>query len=125
MYDIYEILENSCERASKELHDLNKKMSKEETTASKEDIQMLESLTHTIASTKKAMAMMDKYFEDGYSGNQQSWRRMSSAGRRGSSRSRGYARDTDMMQRLDNMYQNARDDREADMIQNIMNELSR
>ena len=30
-----------------------------------------------------------------------------------------------MMQRLSDMYQNARDDQEADMIQSIMNELNR
>ena len=131
MYDAYEELENTCERAVKELHDLNKKMSKEENAASRDDIEMMESLTHTIASTKKGIAMMDKYDDSGYSGSsyttQPIWNRRYSnlSGRRGGSRTRGYSRDNDMMQRLSDMYQNARDDQEADMIQSIMNELNR
>ena len=92
---------------------------------------MMESLTHTIASTKKGIAMMDKYDDGGYSGSsyntQPIWNRRYSnlSGRRGGSRTRGYSRDNDMMQRLSDMYQNARDDQEADMIQSIMNELNR
>ena len=132
MYDAYEELENTCERAIKELHDLNKKTSKEENTVSRDDIEMMESLTHTIASCKKGIAMMDKYDDNGYSGvsynTQPTWNRRyannGSSGRRGGSRSRGYSRDNgDIMQRLNAMYQDARDDQEADMIQSIMNEL--
>ena len=70
--------------------------------------------------------MMDKYYDDGYSGTnnmQSSYRRYGN--RRGSSRSRGYSRDNDMMSRLDDMYQNARNDQEANMIHDIMNELIR
>ena len=135
MYDIYEELEHTCERATKELHDLNKKLANDESSISKEDIDLMDKVTHTIASTKKIMALLDQYFDNGgssgrdgsynisgtYSGN----RRYTSSGRRGSSRMRGYSRDNDMMQRLRDMYQNARDDDEADMIQSIMNELNR
>ena len=107
MYDAYEVLENTCERAVKELYDLNKKLGKDDNTVSKDDVQMMESLTHTIASTKKGIAMMDKYSH------------------RRSSNRRARSRDYDIMQKLDNMYQDARDDDEAEIIQNIMNELSR
>ena len=118
MYDAYEVLENTCERAVKELNDLNKKLSKDDNTVSKDDVQMMESLTHTIASSKKGIAMMDKHYDDGYSG-----KRYTMPNRRVTTRGRGYSRDNDMMSRLDDMYQNARDDREADVIRNIMNEL--
>ena len=129
MYDAYEVLENTCERAMKELHDLNKKLSKDDNSTPRDDVEMMESLTHTVASCKKGIAMMDKYYDEGngYSGT---WNRRyntnGSSGRRGSSsRSRGYSRDNDMMARLNDMYQNARTDQEADVIQDIMNELNR
>ena len=49
-------------------------------------------------------------------------RRYYDAGRRGSSRTH---RDGDVMQKLTDMYHDARDDREADMIRDIMSELNR
>lgn len=138
MYDVYEELEHVCERATKELHDLNKKLAKDETAITKEDIEMLDKLTHTIASTKKVMTMIDQYYDGGssgkdgyynisggYSGMNRRYMNNGSSGRRGSSRMRGYSRDNDMMQKLNAMYQDARDDQEADMIQSIMNELNR
>ena len=91
--------------------------------------------------------MIDQYFDSGSSGRdgyynisggysgtnyntQPVWnKRYATSNRRGSSRTRGgYSRDSEkemIMQRLDNLYQSARDDQEADMIQNIMSELSR
>jgi hypothetical protein len=90
MYDAYDILENTCERAMRELHDLNKKLSKDEGMISKEDIDLMESLTHTVASTKKGMAMIDKYYDDG----QSNWNRRPMNNRRGGSRS----------SRMDDMY---------------------
>jgi len=115
MYDAYETLENTCERAMRELRDLNKKLSKDESTASKEDVELMESLTHTVASCKKGIAMMEKYSTDDSSKRY----------RRGySTRNKSYFRDNDVMARLDSMYQNARDDQEADIIRSIMNELN-
>ena len=107
MYDAYEVLENTCNRAMKELYDIDKKLSKNDSSVSKEDVELMESLTHTVASCKKGIAMMDKYSH------------------RRSSNRRARSRDYDIMQKLDNMYQDARDDDEAEIIQNIMNELSR
>ena len=66
MYDTYDELEKTCERATKELHDLNKKLANDESTISKEDIDMLGKVTHTIASTKKSILMIDQ--ADGSSG---------------------------------------------------------
>ena len=143
MYDTYEELEKTCERATKELHDLNKKLANDESTISKEDIDMLDKVTHTIASTKKSILMIDQSEDSGSSGRdgyynisggysggyntQPMWNRRyannGSSSRRMSSRMRGSSRDNDMMQMLNDMYQNARDDQEADVIQDIMNKM--
>lgn len=136
MYDTCEELENSYERATKELHDLNKKLDNDESTISKEDIDMLDKLTHTIASARKSILMIDQSdMGNGSSGRDGTYningtysgmnRRYGSSMRRNSSRTRGYSRDNDMMAKLNAMYQDARDDREADIIERMMDELNR
>lgn len=133
MYDVYEELENACHRAAKELHDLNKKLSSDDANITKDDVDMMDKITHTIASTKKGMAMIDQYADTRSSGRDGSYnisgtysngmnRRYYDTGRRGSSRTH---RDGDVMQKLTDMYHDARDDREADMIRDIMSELNR
>lgn len=128
MYDLYDELERSCERATKELHDLNKKLANDESTISKEDIDMMDKILHSIASSKKSILMIDQA-ENNSNGSSGMWnRRYTNNYRRSSSRNRGSSRDSDkdiLMQRLDNMYQNARDDYDAEVIERMMNELSR
>lgn len=132
MYDTYEELEKACERSTKELHDLNRKLANDESAISKEDIDMMDKILHSIASSKKSILMIDQAdgTSGGYSGNQPMWnRRYGSSGRRTiMSRNRGYSRDSEkdsMMQKLNMMYQDARDDHEAEVIERMMNELSR
>ena len=126
MYDVYDELETACHRATKELHDLNKKLDNDESNITKEDVDLLDKVTHTIASTKKGMAMLDAPRSSGRDGSYNISGTYSNGMNRryyeGSSRGR---RDGDIMQRLNDMYQDARDDREADMIRNIMNGLNR
>ena len=139
MYDAYDELEKTCERVIKELHDLNKKLANDESTISKEDIDMLDKITHTIASVKKSILMISQSENGGSSGrdgyynisggysSQPMWdKRYGSSGRR--MRTRGYSRDSEkdsMMQKLNMMYQDARDDQEAEIIERMMNELNR
>ena len=66
MYDTYEELEKACERSTKELHDLNKKLANDESAISKEDIDMMDKILHSIASSKKSILMIDQ--ADGSSG---------------------------------------------------------
>lgn len=132
MYDAYEELETTCHRATKELHDLNKKLDSDESNITKDDIDLMDKITHTIASTKKGMAMIDQYANNRSSGRDGSYnisgtysgKRYMDLDRRGSSRY-GYSRDNGMMQKLREMYQDARDDHEADVIERVMNELNR
>lgn len=141
MYDTYEELEKACERSTKELHDLNKKLANDESAISKEDIDMMDKILHSIASSKKSILMIDQadgssgrdgYYNisGGYSGSmytQPMWnKKYGSSGRR--MRTRGYSRDSEkdsMMQKLNMMYQDARDDQEAEVIERMMNELNR
>ena len=137
MYDTYDEVEKSCKRITKELHDLNKKLANDESTISKEDVDLMDKMLHSIASSKKSMLMIDQADDmngssgvsNGYS-NMWNRRLMTNNGMSGrrSSRNRGYSRDSEkdiMMQKLNNMYQDARDDQEADVIERMMNELSR
>lgn len=149
MHDLYDELEKTCERATKELCDLNNRLETNKNMISPTDVDMMDKLTHTIKSIKKVMTILDEYDENqnrysggmyytqpmwdrGYSGNSYHGTYTVATGDPGHSYSgrrssrHMYSRDTErdnMMSELDNMLNNARDDREADLIRKVMSKL--
>lgn len=150
MQELYKELERTCERATKELGDLNNRLDSNKNLLSPADVDMMDKLTHTIKSIKKVMMVLEEHGENqnGYSGNsyysQPMWDRDYSgnsyhgtytvatgepngygySGRRNSRHM--YSRDTErdnMMSELDTMLNNARDEREADIIRRVMSKL--
>lgn len=150
MKELYDELERTCERATKELCDLNNRLDTNKNMLSPTDVDMMDKLTHTIKSIKKIMQILDEYDEENqnrYSGgmyySQPMWDRRYSgnsyygtytvatgdhdhnySGRRSSRHM--YSRDSErdnMMSELDTMLNNARDDREAEVIRKVMSKL--
>lgn len=71
-YDLYEELEKTCERVTKELHDFNKRLEKNEAMISPQDLDnlfKLADIAKDVVSTKKKIVEMESYDrnQNGYS----------------------------------------------------------
>lgn len=151
MQDLYKELERTCERTTKELSDFNNRLDANKNMISPADLDCLFKLMDIIKDVKSTMKKMMEIEEmemgsanqNGYSGNyytQPMWDRnysgnsyrgtytvesgngYSGTGRMG----RRYSRNSEtenMRQELDNMLNEARDEREADVIRKLMNRL--
>lgn len=146
--DMHKELERTCERAEKELCDLNNRLEQNKSIISPADVDMMDKLTHTIKSIKKVLELMNKDSEiqnGGYSGyymSQPVWDRKYSgnsyhgtytvatgdgySGRR--YMGRGYSRSSekeDMISRLENMMDRATTESEANAIRESIEAVSR
>ena len=124
------IYEDFCERLENELCDQYKKVEGSK-QMSPSDLEITDTLAHTIKSLKTIMAMDEKYY-DRYSGTRmypddRDYRsRVSYSGRRDSNGR--YSRDSekeDMIRHLEGMMNNVRTDDEAVSIRNAIDAVSR
>ena len=134
MHQTRELLEKYCDRITKELQDLHKKIDKSETLAPA-DLESMNKLLHSMKSVKTILVMpeYDTDEDDGYSGRYMpntNTRRYS--GNRynndGYSGKRSYSRDSeksDMIRKLENMMDRVRTEDEALAIQDTLNVLNR
>lgn len=151
MHDTWKELERACERATKELCELNDRLDQNKNVLSPVDLDNLTKTVETIKNSKSAMKkiiemdeMMDEN-QNGYSGNyysQPMWDRRYSGnsyrgtytvatgdghdGYSGRGMSRRYSRDTErdnMRAELDDMLRDSRDERESEIIKRLMNRL--
>ena len=144
--DMHKELERTCERAEKELCDLNNRLEQNKSIISPADVDMMDKLTHTIKSIKKVFELMDKDSEiqnGGYSGHymaQPVWdRRYSGNSYHGQytiatgdgysgrhSMRHSYSRNTerdDLMMKLENALSTARTKEDAEAIRKAMDVL--
>jgi len=145
-------LERTCERTTKELHDLNDRLEQNKNSMSPADLDILFKLMDVVKDIKSTIkkiyeiedmegandmnysgAYMSQPMWDrrmGYSGNSYNgtYTVNTGDGRYSGTRgmSRGYSRNSErdnMRMQLDDMLNNARDEREAETIRKIMNKL--
>jgi uncharacterized membrane protein len=136
--DLYNDLEEICERLSKELKKANEKLNGREMTAA--DTAYMDQLLHSLKSVKTVMAMMDSENEDdgrsyeGRSYEGRSYRGTSGrSGRRrdamGRYSGRGYSRDgysmdsNEMVSELRELMQDAPDDRTRQEFQRFIQKI--
>ena len=139
--DLYNDLEEICERLSKELKKANEKLNGREMTAA--DTAYMDQLLHSLKSVKTVMAMMDSETEDegrsyegrSYRGSSgRSGRRRDSMGRYSGdytgmrymgnySGRRGYSRDDEMISNLREMMEDAPDDQTRNDLQRMISRM--
>ena len=137
--DLYNDLEEICERLSKELKKANEKLNGREMTAA--DTAYMDQLLHSLKSVKTVMAMMDAENEDdGRSYEGRSYR--GSSGRSGRRRDamgrysgdymrypgnysgrRGYSRDDEMISNLREMMEDAPDEQTRNDLQRMISRM--
>ena len=139
--DLYNDLEEICERLSKELKKANEKLNGREMTAA--DTAYMDQLLHSLKSVKTVMAMMDAENEDegrsyeGRSYESRSYRGASGrSGRRRDSMGRysgdypgiyagrrGRSRDDEIISDLRNMLEDAPDEQTRNDLQRVINRM--
>lgn len=142
--DLYNDLEEICERLSKELKKANEKLNGREMTAA--DTAYMDQLLHSLKSVKTVMAMMDSENEDdgrSYEGRSYEGRSYrGSSGRSGRRRDamgrysgdymrypgnysgrRGYSRDDEMISNLREMMEDAPDDQTRNDLQRMISRM--
>ena len=144
--DLYNDLEEICERLSKELKKANEKLNGREMTAA--DTAYMDQLLHSLKSVKTVMAMMDDENEDdgsSYEGRRYEGRSYrGSSGRSGRRRDamgrysgdytgmrymnnysgrRGYSRDDEMISNLREMMEDAPDDQTRSDLQRMISRM--
>ena len=125
MHKLEDVLENYCERITKELGDLYVKISKSD-TLSTQDLDSMDKLLHALKSDKTAIAMVeydDK--EDDYSGKNYSGKKYYGESKYSGRR---YSRDSerdDMVRKLEDMMRNVRDEDEAMAIRDGIDTVNR
>ena len=144
--DLYNDLEEICERLSKELKKANEKLNGREMTAA--DTAYMDQLLHSLKSVKTVMAMMDAENEDdgrSYEGRSYEGRSYrGSSGRSGRRRDamgrysgdyngmrymnnysgrRGYSRDDEMISNLREMMEDAPDDQTRSDLQRMISRM--
>ena len=121
-----DLLHAYCERIERELEELWIKKIDPATQLNPSDVEVMDTLFHSLKSLKTVMSMMegDKRYDSGYSGS-----RYPISNYSGKRDSMGrYSRDTEkenMMNNLNDMMKNVRSDDEAIAIRNAMDAVSR
>lgn len=130
MQDLYNTLDELCEKVSKELGKANEKLTG---NMSAGDVEFVDKLTHMLKSIKTTMAMMDSegYSSDAYGNmggySRRTYPRRDSMGRySGRGYSRGYSMDSgEMVEELRTLMNSAPDERTRREFQSFIDRMER
>ena len=113
MHELYDTLEELCEKVSREIEEANEKLGSGSMSAG--DLEYVDKLTHTLKSIKTTLAMMGEgYSGDSYGNNSYAMQPRGGYTRRGrySGRyNRRYSRDNGLTDELRELMQDAPDER--------------